>query len=341
MREFEKANGQRASGVLPLLKPPPLPGPRPKPEECVFDLKAALSAVRPLRSSVPPDSHTAASLGTEREGNAVLIDGEGLLLTIGYLVVEATDIYIGDAKGHPVPAQLIGYDHETGFGLVRAARDLGVTPITAAEGAENLQANDPVIIAAQGGIEQAMSGHVADRREFAGSWEYMLDLAIFTVPLHPGWSGAALIDIDDGKLVGVGSLFVQDAVPGRTPETGNMFVPVDLLTPIFDDLVKIGRRADAPRPWLGMHTTEALGHLLVAGVHDNGPADQSGVMPGDLILGVDGADVETLAEMYRAMWSLGRAGVEVPLAIQRGPLMHEIVVISSDRRSYLSLPQRH
>jgi S1-C subfamily serine protease len=341
MDDIEKANGHRASGVLPVLKQPPLPGPRPKPEECLFDLETSVSAVRSLRSSVPAESHTAASLGTEREGNAVLIDDKGLLLTIGYLVVEATEIYIGDAKGHPVPGQLVGYDHETGFGLVRAAHDLGVSPIMVAESAEDLRTDDPVIIAAQGGIEQAMSGHVADRREFAGSWEYMLDLAIFTVPLHPTWSGAALIDIEHGKLVGVGSLFVQEAGAGGAPVSGNMFVPIDLLTPIFDDLLRSGRRADAPRPWLGMHTTEALGHLLVAGIHDGGPADEAGIMPGDLVLGVDGVSVETLAEMYRAVWSLGRAGVEVPFAIQRGPQMHEIVVISSDRRIYIALPQRH
>ncbi len=341
MAGIEKANGHRASGLLPLLKPPPLAGPRPSPQEVRFDLEAALSAVRPLRSAVPSDSHSAATLGTEREGNAILLDRDGLMLTIGYLIVEATDVVVGDIKAHPVIAQVVGWDHETGFGLIRAAHDLGATPIEVAADTETLRTGDEVIVAAQGGLEQALSGRVADRREFAGSWEYLLDSAIFTTPLHPSWSGAALISPDDGKLIGVGSLFVQDAEGGRQQVTGNMFVPIDLLAPIFHDLVSLGRRGDPPRPWLGMHTTEALGHLLVAGCHDEGPADRAGIVPGDLILGVDGADVETLPDMYRKVWSLGRAGVEVPLTIQRGPQMHEIVVISSDRRSYLSLPQRH
>lgn len=343
MAGIEKANGHRASGLLPLLKPPPISGPQPSPEEVRFDLEEVLSAVRPLRSAVPADSHSAATLGTEREGNAILLDEDGLMLTIGYLVVEATDVMVGDIKGHPVVAQVVGWDHETGFGLIRAAQDLGATPIQIADDSdtEMLQTGDEVIIAAQGGLEQALSGTVADRREFAGSWEYLLDLAIFTKPLHPSWSGAALVSPDTGKLMGVGHLFVQDAEGGREQVTGNMFVPIDLLAPIFGDLIRMGRRADPPRPWLGMHTTEALGHLLVAGCHDDGPADHAGIVPGDLILSIDGAPVEILSDMYRKIWSLGRAGVEVPITIQRGPQLHEVVVHSSDRRSFLKLPQRH
>ncbi len=341
MAGVEKANGHRTSGLLPLLKPPPIEGPQPSPAEVRFDLDAALGAVRPLRSTVPADSHSAATLGTEREGNAILLDDEGLMLTIGYLVVEATDVVVGDAKGHPVPAQVVGWDHESGFGLIRAVNDLGATPIRPAEDTETLITGDEVIVAAQGGLDQALMGTVADRREFAGSWEYLLDLAIFTKPLHPSWSGAALISPDDGRLLGVGSLYVQDAEGGPHQVTGNMFVPIDLLAPIFDDLVRHGKRADLPRPWLGMHTTEALGHLLVAGCHDDGPADHAGIVPGDLIVGIDDAPVETLSDMYRKIWSLGRAGVEVPITIQRGPQLHEVVVHSSDRRSFLKLPLRH
>ncbi len=341
MAGIEKANGHRASELLPLLKPPPISGPQPSPQEVRFDLDTVLSAVRPLRSTVPADSHSADTLGTEREGNAILLDDDGLMLTIGYLVVEATDVVVGDTKGHPVPTQVVGWDHETGFGLIRTTDNLGATPIQRAEDTEALMIGDEVIIAAQGGMEQALMGTVADRREFAGSWEYLLDLAIFTKPLHPSWSGAALISPDDGKLLGVGSLYVQDAEGGRDEVTGNMFVPIDLLTPIFDDLAKHGRRADPPRPWLGMHTTEALGHLLVAGCHDDGPADRAGIVPGDLILSIDEAPVETLPDMYRKVWSLGRAGVEVPITIQRGPQLQEVVVHSSDRRSFLKLPLRH
>ncbi len=161
------------------------------------------------------------------------------------------------------------------------------------------------------------------------------------MPLHPCWSGAALLGVEDGRLLGVGSLFVQEAAEGRTPVPGNMFVPIDLLTPILDDLITHGRRNAPPRPWLGMHTTEALGHLLVAGVRDGGPAERAGIEPGDLVRAVEGETVETLAEMYRTMWSAGSAGASIRLSVQRDAEAMEIVVRSGDRRDHYKMQRRH
>jgi serine protease Do len=341
MSDIERANGHRVSGVLPSLRSAPLPGPRPDPKDYGFDLAAVLDAVRPIRSAVPSDGHTAATLGTEREGNAVLIDSDGLLLTIGYLIVEATDVIVNDGRGMPVPAQVVGYDHETGFGLVRAAQPLGMAPIELSNDVSSLKADSEVLVVAQGDTEQTRKGRVAARREFAGSWEYMLDSAIFTVPLHPHWSGAALVDPRTGKLLGTGSLFVQEALGEGEHSPGNMFVPIDLLIPILDDLSTLGRPARRPRPWLGMHTTEAMGHLLVAGVHADGPAERAGIEPGDIIQRIDGVQVSGLADMYRRLWSAGEAGSEIRLTIVRGMEGLDIVVRSGDRHSYLKLPLQH
>ncbi len=341
MSGIDHANGHRADGLMSMLQPTPLQGPRPKPEDYPFDLRTVLSAVRPLQSAVPPDAYSASTLGTEREGNAILIDEDGLLLTIGYLIVEAADVLVSDDTGTPIPAQVVGYDHDTGFGLLRAVSTLGIEPIELASSAASLREGDKAIVASQGGLEQALEAHVASRREFAGSWEYLLDEAIFTMPLHPCWSGAALLGVEDGRLLGVGSLFVQEAAEGRTPVPGNMFVPIDLLTPILDDLITHGRRNAPPRPWLGMHTTEALGHLLVAGVRDGGPAERAGIEPGDLVHAVEGETVETLAEMYRTMWSAGSAGASIRLSVQRDAEAMEIVVRSGDRRDHYKMQRSH
>jgi len=341
MDGVKRANGHRVNGVIPLVGRPPLPGPHPTAADVGFDLDAVLGAVRPLRSSIPADAFTAATLGTEREGNAVLIDSDGLLLTIGYLIVEATQVMIGDDGGRGVAAHVVGYDHETGFGLIRTERPIAARPIALARDSAALVADTPVVIAAHGGVSQAVIGSVAARRVFAGSWEYLLDSAIFTVPLHPHWSGAALIGKDDGRLYGTGSLFVQEAGVSGSAVPGNMFVPIDLLAPIFEDLRTLGRPSKKPRPWLGMHTTEALGHLLIAGVHDGGPADRAGVKPGDIVLRVDGAAVRSLADMYRRLWSSGAAGVEIRLDLVRGSDTVAIVVQSSDRHRFLRQPQRH
>lgn len=340
MTEIKRANGHRLDGILPGMSPP-VPGPRPTAEDVGFDLEPALAAVRPLRARAPADGYTAASLGTEREGNAVLIDESGLLLTIGYLIVETTEIMIGGPDGKGIPAQTVGYDHETGFGLVRTVDPIDVPPLKLSANVGGIVAGTKVVIAGQGGVGQALLGEVADRREFAGSWEYMLESAIFTRPLHPRWSGAGLLDRTDGSLVGIGSLYVQETGGSGDPQPGNMFVPVDILAPIYDDLVRIGRPSQPSRPWLGMQVTEALGHLVVSGVLDGGPADSVGVMPGDLVTTIEGQEVETLPDMYRRIWSAGNAGADIQVGLVRGPQMIDVIVRSADRQDYLHMPRRH
>lgn len=340
MAGVKRSNGHRLEGVLPISQPP-MPGPHPSEDDVGFDLEAALAAVRPLRSTIPADCHSAATLGTEREGSAVLIDKSGLLLTIGYLIVEATDVVIGGLDGKPMAAQAAGYDHETGFGLVRTIDPFDLEPLTIAPSVGRIERDTPVVVASHGGVEQSLLGNVADRRVFAGSWEYMLDSAIFTYPLHPHWSGGALIDQTDGSLVGIGSLFVQGVGGSGGEEQGNMFVPIDLLAPIYDDLVQMGRSSHAPRPWLGMHTTEAMGGLVVAGVFDDGPADTAGIRPGDLIEKIEDDGVATLEELYRKMWAIGDAGADVKLSVIRGSRGMDVFVRSADRRDFYKLPRRH
>lgn len=340
MTEVTRANGHRLDGILPLGEPP-MPGPQPTDDDVAFDLEVGLSAVRSLRSKIPADAHSARNLGTEREGNAVLIDTDGTLVTIGYLITEATDIEIGGPNGEEVPAQVVGYDHRTGFGLVRTVEPLDLTPLPIASNVDNILTDDQVVVAASGGIPSAILGQVVDRREFAGSWEYLLDSAIFTAPLHPRWSGGALIDPRSGSLVGIGSLFVQDPGGNSSESQGNMFVPIDLLPPIYQELVDTGRAQKNAKPWLGMQTTEALGHLVVSGVHDGGPADQAGVQVGDIIEEIESQGVESLSDMYRKIWSAGGAGADVSISVVRGSRQIDVVIRSGDRHDYLKVPRRH
>jgi S1-C subfamily serine protease len=341
MTGIERANGQRPQGLLRMLHPALMGAPRPKPESLPFDLNAALDAVVGVAAEIPGDAYTAPTLGTERAGNGVLIDANGLVVTIGYLIAEATKVTLVMKDGETLPAHPIGYDHVTGFGLLRADRPRSAKPLALGSSA-TVQAGDPVIVAAYGGINQSIDGRVTVKREFAGSWEYLLDEAIFTTPMHPSWGGAALISQRDGKLVGVGSLYVQETVPGKRTSAGNMFVPIDLLLPIYDDLVNYGRPRREPRPWVGMYVAEHEDQLVVTGVQPNGPSDQAGMHPGDVIMGVAGKRVgASLAEFYRRIWSLGAAGTEVPLAILRGGESVRVQIRSSDRLSYMKLPRRH
>jgi|TARA_B100000315_G_scaffold257580_1_gene306843 S1-C subfamily serine protease len=339
MSGIKRVNGHRPSGLLHLLDPSLKLAPHPRQEELNFDLEKALSSVVRLTSEVPEDAFSAQTLGTEREGNAILISDDGLLLTIGYLVVDARTITIKAAGGEPVSAELVGYNHESGMAIIHALSPLEIAPLEIGS-AEGLNEQEPAIIAPYGGVDHSISAVVVSRREFAGSWEYMLENAIFTAPIHPNWSGAALIR-GDGKLCGLGSLWVNDAEKSSKDSPGNMFVPIDLLKPIYDDLVSKGIASGPQRPWLGMYTAEAMDRLFVSGVIPDGPADLVSVEPGDLIVGINDQDVPSLPAMYRLLWSLGDAGVEITLNLRRDGEDIDIVVISDSRYSFMERRKNH
>jgi len=291
----------------------------------------ALRAVVALRVTVPAEARSAATLGRERHGSGVVIDAGGLIVTIGYLILEASAVEVV-ADGKTVAASVVGYDHQTGFGLVRASQPLGVKPMPLGSAAA-LAARSPAIAAAHGGLDAAQPVVVTARRRFAGYWEYMLDDAIFTTPPIAEFGGAALIDLE-GRLVGIGSLLVGDALEEpRYP--GNMFVPIDLLKPIMGDLLALGRSSAPAHPWLGITTQEAHGRLFVVTVAPEGPAARAGLQEGDIILAIGATPVATLPELYGAVWGLGPAGVEVPLTVLRRADKTTVTVKSIDRLSFL------
>jgi len=295
-------------------------------------IDAIAAAVVRIKTLINPEGRSVATLGSEREGSGIVIGADGLILTIGYLMLEAhaAEIITNDDKS--VAAEVVGYDHETGFGLLKAASPLNLAPISLGKSSE-LKENDPVLVASFGGPDMVGTAFVVAKREFAGSWEYLLEDAIFTAPPHPAWSGAALIN-REGKLVGVGSLIVGDASAG-TP--GNMFVPIDRLPPIMADLLADGRVQGPGRPWLGLTTEESDGELRIARVAPAGPAHKAGVQKGDVIVGVDGRRATGLADFYRKVWGLGRAGVVVPLDVLQNNERRRLDLKSIDRMDHLRL----
>jgi S1-C subfamily serine protease len=312
---------------------------QPKPEDVAFDLKKTLSSVVALRARIPEDAFTAETLGTERGGNGVVIRDDGLILTIGYLITEANEVWLSTEDGQAVAAHVVGYDQASGFGLVQALGSLDL-PTMALGRSRDLAEGAPVIVAGNGGRRRSIRANVVSKREFAGYWEYVLDEGIFTAPPHPNWGGAALVG-GDGKLYGIGSLFVQQAHPGEAPVDGNMIVPIDLLVPILEDMLMYGRPNRPPHPWLGMYTAEAGTELVIAGMAKGGPADRAGLEVGDLITGVDGAPPMSLADLFRRIRALGKAGIEVPLSVIRDGKPIDVNVRSAARSDYLKSPRLH
>ena len=289
-------------------------------------------AVVRLNATVPAQARTAGSLGTEREGNGIVIDRQGHILTIGYLILESARIEITTGSGKKVAARYVGYDHASGFGLLRAVPPLDVTPLDLGDSAR-VKVADVVRIVTAGEAAQGPA-RVMSRDAFEGYWEYLLEDSIYVAPAHPDYGGAALVD-EDGRLIGVGSILTRFHIEKIGWVPCNMFVPIDLLKPILADLIATGAARRPPKPWLGLHGEDVQGRVFVTRVADKGPSAASGIKSGDIILSVKGKPVGSLADFYRQVWALGEAGVPIPLRVLKGDRIEEITVNSGNRRQYL------
>src|SRR3954452_22226754 len=313
------------------------PANQPRPGDYAFDLDKVLSSVVGLHSIIPSDAHSAETLGTERAGNGVLIDN-GLVLTIGYLITEAEAVWLHRADGRVVEGHALGFDFESGFGLVQALGDLDLDPLRLGSSAA-AKVGERVVVGGAGGRTRSVASQIAAKQEFAGYWEYLLDEAIFTHPAHPNWGGAGLIS-NRGELIGIGSLQLEREREGKA-EHVNMIVPIDLLKPVFDDLRKFGRVNKPARPWLGMYSTEIDNRVVVIGISAKGPAARAELKAGDVILAVKGEKISSQTAFYRKLWSLGPAGVDVPLTLYREGDTFDVDVTSSDRARFLKGPKLH
>jgi S1-C subfamily serine protease len=311
---------------------------QPQPADYAFDLDRALDAVVGLHSLVPADAFTAEPLGTERAGNGVVIEN-GLVLTIGYLVMEAETVWIHRNGGSAIEGHVLGVDFETGFGLVQPLGRLDLPALKLGRSGE-AALGSRVVTGGAGGRAHSLAGNLIAREPFAGYWEYALDEAFFVAPAHPNWGGTALIS-ERGELIGIGSLQVESSAANSKTQHLNMMVPIDLLKPVLPDLTAYGRVNKPARPWLGLYATEIDGSVVVAGLASKGPADKAELKVGDVILAVGGEAVTTLFEFYHRLWALGTAGVDVPLTLKSHGVTFDVTLKSVDRARMMRAPKLH
>ena len=334
-----QAPASPAPSIVPFHPVPPAArpaAPRRGIGQPVAELAAVLmNTVVRVEAKVPGDAQSAESLGPRRVGTGVLLV-RTTVLTIGYLLIEADVVVVTTAAGKRIPGSVAGYDHQSGLGLVQTALPL--------EDARPIELGDSDAIAAAQRVLTLGHGEpapteltVVSRKPFAGSWEYLLENAIFTFPPVNNWSGAALFG-PDGRLVGVGSLLVNDAASERRGVPGNLFVPVNLIKPILADLLTNGRRSGPAQPWLGVTTEVVQGNLIVSNVTKDGPADRAGLAAGDVIVAVGAEKITSQSDFYRHVWKLGPAGVTVLLRVLKSGDVQEVAVKSTDRMTTLRKP---
>src|SRR5277367_6374376 len=300
------------------------------------ELDRALKSIVTVQSSIPEDAFTADTLGQQRSGSGVVIRESGLVLTIGYLIIEAESVWLADGEGRVTPGHALALDGETGFGLVQALGPLDCPALELGRSSET-KLGDPVTVAA-GAWTKPVRAMVVGKQEFAGYWEYFLDEAIFTSPAHPFWGGAGAIDAN-GRLIRIGSLHVEQLSARTGPRDINMIVPIDLLPPILDDLLTYGRVNKPARPWLGIFSAESGDEIVVATVAENGPAAAAGIRRGDILASVGGSEIEGLGDFYHKVWSRGPAGVEIPIEIVRDGRAIGLRVRSADSSSFMKRPR--
>jgi len=289
-----------------------------------------LEAVVSVRAQIPEDALSADVLGSERSGHGVVIREDGLVLTIGYLIADAEQVWIGIDDETLVPACVIASDYETGFGLLQPTLPVDL-PWVELGSSGYLEIDEPVFVVGSGGIGDTIEASVVAKQEFAGRWEYLLDEAVYTAPAHHSWAGAALLN-GNGQLCGIGSLLVQ--TPG-TDTPANMFVPVDILKPVFENLCRYGRPGNVARPWLGALIQDEDNQLQVVAVYQGCPAEQGGILPGDTIIAIDGVMVADLADFYRKLWARGGAGIAVTFTLVRAGRRMEMSVVTADRNAFI------
>lgn len=309
---------------------------QPRPDELAFDLAAALDAVVTVHAEVPDDAFTASILGTERTGNGFAARDDGLILTVGYLVTEAQTVWLTDNRGTAVQGYPVAVDFATGLALVQPLEKLKTTVLPRGSTA-GLLPGDAVTVLGRGGARHALQAEVYAKREFAGYREYLLDEALFTTPLHPEWSGAALLD-DRGRVCGVGSLFLQEQA-GDTEVRGNMFVPIDLLPPILAELRAHGRSPQSRRAWIGLNCVQTEVGVRVVRVNDDSPAERAGVEAGDRIVRIDGTEVTGLEVLWKTLWAGGAPEREVTLEVDRRGERQTLKLQAIDRMQTLKRAQ--
>lgn len=305
------------------------------------EIKEKLKSIVSISSLVPEHAQTATILGTKRTGNGVLVNQMGLIVTIGYLIAEAKQIWITTAHDETVMADTVLYDYESGLGLLKPLGPISIPSVIVANRDKKVNVGDKgYLLAGFGGLEQTIAVDITSCDSFTGYWEYVLEQAFYTAPAHPSWGGAALLN-KRGELAGIGSLYLENPPTSNTEFSGNLCVPIELLWPSFWELRESGNTINNNRPYLGFFVSQVEGQFRVLGLYNSSPAALAGIKTGDIINSINGVVPQTLSHLFKLIWKAGPAGTVISIEIESRDKHTSIDVMSAERKAIWINPTLH
>ena len=305
------------------------------------EIEKRLRAVVSITTTIPEHAETAEILGTNRSGNGVFINQMGLIVTVGYLIAEAEQIWVSTANGETVLADTIVYDYESGLALLKPLKKISIPTISVSDSSKEISAGDSeFMLAGFGGIDQSVIVDIESCDSFTGYWEYVLNRAFYTTPAHPSWGGAALLN-KKGELIGVGSLYLENAPNSKSEFSGNLCIPIDPLWSFFSEIKNTGGIKDNNRPYLGFFVSVVNEQFVVLGLYKSSPAALAGICTGDIIKSINGVVPKTLDQLFKEIWRAGPAGSVIPIEIERGDKHTIIDVVSASRKAIWINPTLH
>lgn len=279
-------------------------------------------------------------------GSGFFISADGLIVTNNHVVKDATEIEVVLEDGRELEAELVGTDERTDLAVVRV-KEPGTYPFVNFETEAELRRGDWVVALGNpfgfGGT--ATAGIIsADGRQLTGGGAYT-DFIQIDAAINRGNSGGPTFDLQ-GNVIGVNTAIISPS--GGSVGIG-FAIPADLAKEITDQLIEKGK---VERGWLGVSIqtfsedmAEALGRegetgALVAQVVTESPAAKAGFKRNDIILEIDGREMEDSTHVTRTVggllaesehdFTILRGGKEMVISVKIGVLPDNVADLPTD-----------
>lgn len=314
---------------------PPIAAPRPPTAGRGLDVVPAV--VREAQPSVV--AILARGGGRRGEGSGVVYDSDGLIVTNEHVVAGAASLEVAFADGQRSPAEVVATDPRSDIAVLRTQRK----GLPAARFTERLPVVGELAIAMGNplGFENTVTAGVVSGlgRAIPGSAATapsLVDLIQTDAPISPGNSGGPLVN-GDGDVLGVNVAYIPPQTTGAV--SIGFAIPAETVTHVVTQLLESGRVRYAflgvtPAPMteeivrgLGLERREGAVVLAVA---PGGPADRAGLRPGDLIVSLAGAKVESVGQLLGQLRRL-QPGQTVEVVVVRQGGEHKLQVRLEER----------